>query len=121
MLYVLLEAKPILRKVLLTHCDDGVIKMINEILFNLMRGNLALSNEQLKKLNKCKTPLRSIIKSCKGKCLKKKRRIFVKQSGGSALAIALATAGQIIIPYLIEKATQFVQNKFYSKNSDSSK
>lgn len=112
MLYVLIAANPKLRKAILANCDDDVIRMIDEILHNLLKGNVPLSEEQLKKLSKHKNCLRSIQKKCKGKCLKSKRRIFVNQSGKNPLIGALAVAGRFLLPLLLEKGSEFIAKKF---------
>lgn len=116
MLYVLSQAKPKLKKAILTHCDDNVIRMLDEVVHNVLKGNIQLPTADLKKLQKDKKSLRGLYSKCrKTKCIKAKRRLFTNQVGGWANLLAMAA--RVIVPMLVEKAGEFVKDKFFPDNN----
>lgn len=88
--------------------------MIDEILYNLMKGNIKVSDSDLNKLKRHKTSLRTLHTACRGtKCLKKKRKLFVKQIGGNPLIGALMAAGRFILPMIAEKVGEYGLSKIF--------
>jgi hypothetical protein len=66
--------------------SPGLVKALSEIAHNLLRGNIALSKVQKKKLQRHKTLLRSL--ACKQYSCTHKRKII--QRGGAAFLPLLA-------------------------------
>ena len=59
-LHVLKNAKPKLRKAILTNCNRELINTISECVLNVLKGNLKLTDSQKRKLRKFRRQLRSI-------------------------------------------------------------
>jgi hypothetical protein len=80
-LKILFKAKPELRNALLKHADEHLVCTLCECVYNILRGNVPLKDQQKTKLAKYKTYLRSVVK--KSKSWKGKRKVL--QKGGNFL------------------------------------
>lgn len=114
LLYVLLGAKSKFRQEILKHCDESLIKLLDEILHNLLKGNVKVSENDMKKLKRHKTSLRNLNNKCRTtKCLKQKRKLFVKQIGGNPLLSVLGVAGRFLLPMIAEKIGEYGISKMF--------
>ena len=93
MLYVLKDADPKLRRAILRHADDDVIKTINEIAYNTLKGNTKLSGKVKNSLNPYKKELRCL--KCPKKTLKSKRKLLVQKGGFLPVLIGSILSGLI--------------------------
>lgn len=80
------DARPNLRKSILLHCDDNIIKTINECVYNTLKENIPLTVSEKRKLKKFKSVLRKVLKT-KGS-VNKKRKV-ISQGGGAFLPVLL--------------------------------
>lgn len=93
LLSVLNDAKPKLRKAILSNSDNDLIQTICEIVYNTIRGNCAIDPKTCQQLKKYKKSLRVL--SCPKQPLYAKRKIIVQKGGfipaliGSVLASLL--------------------------------
>lgn len=94
LLEALIHATPKERKALLKACDASRIHSICECAYNLLRGNIPLSEKERKQLSKHKSILRRIVK--RGECWAKKRKYLVQQGGGVIIPLLLSTALQAL-------------------------
>ena len=60
-LHALKDAKPKLRKAIISNCDKELIHTISECALNVLRGNVNLTDCQKKRLRKFKGSLRTVI------------------------------------------------------------
>ena len=97
-LYVLRDAKPKLRKILLQNVNDSVIQAINEIALNTLKGNIELTPEQKIQLKKYKNELRFL--RCSKRKVASKRKLLVQKGGFLPILIGTVLSG--IIGQLIE-------------------
>ena len=74
-LHVLKNAKPKLRKAILTNCNRELVKTISECVLNVLKGNLKLTDSQKRKLRQ----LRSVAGRRVALSTKKK---LINQRGG---------------------------------------
>jgi hypothetical protein len=65
-LAILFTSKPSIRKIFLKHADKNLVCTICECVYNLLKGNIAVSNVLKKKLSKRKEVLRKIEERRKG-------------------------------------------------------
>lgn len=80
------------RNLLIDYAEKGEIIALQEIVQNLLSGNIPLNNKQKGNLKKHKSLLRKIVK----KCSLRKKKSLLKQQGGfltSLLPIALNLIG----------------------------
>lgn len=96
-LKVLLKAKPELRKTLLKHADKAIIGTLCDCVYNLLLGNIDISDLQKKNLGRHKKFLRNIAK--KGCSWKSKKKII--QKGGNILI-------PLLLPILTSILTSFI-------------
>lgn len=84
MFEVLKSATPKLRKAILQNSDDDLICVLAEIILNIMRGHVPVSNQQKQKMKRYKTLFRNIVRQCSrhqpNKKLLKKQ---IVQTGGA--------------------------------------
>jgi len=78
-LHTLKDAKPKLRKAIISNCDKELIHAISECALNVLRGNVNLTDCQKKRLCKFKGRLRTVID--KRVPLSRKKRL-INQHGG---------------------------------------
>ena len=83
------------RKALLKAFDVSRIQTVCECAYNLLRGNVSVSDKQKKLLKKYKTVLRRIVKQ--GETWEKKRQYLVQKGGGVILPILLSTVLQAVL------------------------
>jgi len=76
---VLKNAKPKLRKAILSNCNKELINTISECVLNVLRGNVKLTDCQKRRLHKFRDQLRSV--AGRRVSLAAKKRI-INQSGG---------------------------------------
>lgn len=79
------DAKPKLRKSIVLHCDEDLIRTIDECVYNTLNGNIPLKACEIQKLEKFKTVLRKVLKT-KGSV---KKRKAILQGGGGFLPVLL--------------------------------
>ena len=60
-MHVLKNAKPKLRKALLSNCNKELINTISECVLNVLKGNLKLTDRQKRRLQKFSGQLRSVV------------------------------------------------------------
>lgn len=78
-LYALYKADPKLRKAIIKHSKDNLIKALAEISLNTLKGNIQHTPYIFKKLRTYKKKLRAM--ACPQQSIKAKRKILV-QTGG---------------------------------------
>lgn len=77
-------------------------------MFNLLKGNIKLNENDMKKLKRHKISIRNLNNKCRNtKCLKQKRKLFVKQIGGNPLLTVLGVAGKFLLPMIAEKLGEY--------------
>jgi len=86
-LHVLKDAKPKLRKAIISNCDKELIHTISECALNVLRGNVNLTDCQKKRLRKFKGSLRTVVD--KRVPLSRKKRL-INQSGGFLIPLISA-------------------------------
>lgn len=120
-LSALAEADPTFNKALIKYGNDNVIRVLHEILHNLLVGNIPLTGKQLNSLAKHKKQLRKIHHSCsKSKCIKKTRKIFIKQSGNNPILLAVLRIGAGILgEKLLEKSGDYIADKIKKFTTES--
>ena len=76
------------RRLLRRDCqEDGFVKCIGDCAYNILKGNIPLSNRQKKNLSKHRKLLRTLAGS--RNALTTKRRLLVNQKGGAFLGALL--------------------------------
>lgn len=100
MLYVLKNAKPKLRKAILSNVDDDVIHTINEIAYNTLNNNNPINHKTKSILKKYKSPLRCL--ACHKKSIASKKKILVQQGNGF-LPVLIGTVLSGVIGKLLSK------------------
>jgi len=86
-LHALKDAKPKLRKAIISNCDKELIHTISECALNVLRGNVNLSDCQKKRLRKFKGSLKTVID--KRVPLSRKKRL-INQRGGFLIPLISA-------------------------------
>lgn len=99
MLYVLKQASPKLRKILLKNVDPKVIKVLSEIAQNTLKGNVQIGASEKKKLRKYKKPLRCL--ACSKSSLSCKRKAVVQHGGFLGPLLGSVLAG--LVTSILEK------------------
>lgn len=90
---LLLTLTPVEIKALLKVLDVRRIRSICECAYNLLRGNIPVSDKRkLKKLRKYKALLRKL--AARGESMIKKRRYLIQKGGGILLPLLLSTVVQ---------------------------
>ena len=103
LLLTLSKCKPRLRKVLLENADKDLVDAICQCVFNLLQGNISLTNAEKEQLNKYRHSLRKIVNKSS---LKEKKKILVQHGGFLQYLIPAAITGiSEIISSLINKST----------------
>jgi hypothetical protein len=87
------------KRTLLENCGTDALKAILEIVLNVMKGNVKVSEKVRRKLKKYKSSLRKLI--CPQLSLKSKRKVLI-QSGGF-LNILLPTLIGGILNHILQK------------------
>jgi hypothetical protein len=87
------------RKVFLEKGSDEFIKAIIEILLNVLKGNVSVSDKIKKQLKKYKRILRALI--CPKVSLKAKRRVLIQKGGFLNIILPAVIGG--VLSYLFEK------------------
>jgi hypothetical protein len=82
------------RKALMNGATNADIKMLSEIIFNMLYGNVRLSKDKLHQLRRHKQYLREI--SNRQVSLVHKRAILRNQSGGSLFPILLPILSTVV-------------------------
>lgn len=83
------------RKAVLKAADKSRIQSVCECAHNLLKGNIAVSDQQKRKLRKHKQALRRLVK--KGESLGKKRRFIIQKGGGVLIPLLLSTVLQALL------------------------
>lgn len=86
-LHVLKNARPKLRKAIVSNCNKDLLNSICECVLNVLNGNIRISDCTKRKLRKFRTSLRSLID--KRRPLVSKRRV-IQQRGGFLLPLLSA-------------------------------
>jgi hypothetical protein len=92
-LKILFKAKPELRNALLKHADKDLVCTICECVYNILRGNIPVDENQKKKLTKRKTLLRNIVKKTKSWTGKRK---IIQKGGNFLIPLLLPIIGSLI-------------------------
>ena len=80
LLKVLSHCKPKIRNAILENCENDLIHIICDCVYNVVKGNVpGLTQEKVNKLARHKT---SLIKLSKKVPIKEKRKILIQKSGG---------------------------------------
>ena len=80
LLRVLSHCKPKIRNVILKNCENDLIHIMCDCVYNVVKGNVpGLTEEKVNKLARHKT---SLIKLTNKVPIKEKRKILVQKSGG---------------------------------------
>ena len=95
-LKVLKKAKPKIRKQILAQCNRDLVRCIGDCCYNVVKGNIKLSQKQKKRLKRHKNPVRLL--ASKKVSLKKKKDLLVQKGGflPALLAPILGIAGSLI-------------------------
>ena len=101
LLEALIHASPKERKALLKVCDISRIHSVCECVYNVLRGNVPLSDKCKRQLCKYKTTLRRIVK--RGESWVKKRRYLVQKGGGFFIPLLLSTVLQAAVQTALSK------------------
>jgi hypothetical protein len=101
LLVALSSCKPKIRKAILQNADKDLIDAICQCVFNLLDGNINLSNTEKIKLSQYKRKLRKIIEKSN---FKTKKKILIQKGGFLQFLIPAAITGiSEIISSLISK------------------
>lgn len=92
LLEALIHATPKERKALLKVCDISRIRSVCECAYNVLRGNVPLSDKSKNQLSKHKATIRRIVK--RGEKWTKKRKYLVQHGGGIVIPLLLSTVLQ---------------------------
>ena len=90
LLQTLLASKPILRKAIIDHASPNLINAISEIVWNMLKGVIKLTPEQIRRLSRYKEQFRSLVN--KRLSIKKKRKILNQKGTGAGLAALVPIA-----------------------------
>ena len=90
LLQTLLASKPILRKAIIDHASPDLINAISEIVWNMLKGVIKLTPEQIRRLSRYKEQFRSLVN--KRLSIKKKRKILNQRGTGAGLAALIPIA-----------------------------
>lgn len=94
-----------LRKAILSTCSDQVIQTLAEIVHNILKNNVNISQTDIEKLRKYKLTLRRIHSELmKKKKTSERRKIFLNQKGGF-LTPLLASVLSALVEYGVNKLT----------------
>ena len=94
LLKVLSHCRPKIRNAILKNCENNLIHIICDCVYNVVKGNVpGLTQEKLNKLAHHKT---SFIKLTKKDPIKEKRKILV-QKGGGFLPFLLPLVAKLIV------------------------
>lgn len=104
-LHVLKNSNCKLKKAILKNCDDRVVRVLAEILHNVLRGNVKVDAKLKNKLKKYKNPLLKLHKEIsRNTSVKYRRKKFTNQTGGfwpllleAALSGVLSYGGEKLI------------------------
>lgn len=99
-LHVLKDAKPKLRKAILSNVGNDVIKTINEIAYNTLHNNNPLSDDVKLSLKRYKKSLRCL--SCQKRSLASKKKVLL-QHGNGFLPILIGTVLSGIIGNMLNR------------------
>lgn len=92
-LFVLKEAHTKLRKVILKHVDDIVIKTLNEILVNIMNNNHKLKKVEYEKIKCYKNAIRKICSP--NTSIQLKRKHLIQKGGFLPIVLSSVLSGVI--------------------------
>lgn len=95
LLTALIHATPKERKALLKVCENRRIRSVCECAYNVLRGNVRLSDKSKRSLRKHKEALRRLVK--RGEGWTKKRKYLVQKGGGILLPLLLSTVLQSVL------------------------
>lgn len=95
LLSALVHATPKERKALLKVCDVSRIRSVCECAYNLLRGNVTLTDSRKQQLHKHKASLRRLAR--RGESWAKKRKFLVQKGGGILLPVLLSTVLQALL------------------------
>lgn len=108
-------SNPKLRKVLIQSASKEQIKLLIEIILNLLNGNVPLTQHELKKLSKYKSRLREIAKHAYRKKLPiRKTRNLINQTGTglpAVISILLPLLGKAILSGAVGASSAIVVKK----------
>lgn len=88
-LLTLQAAEPKLFKAIIKGASPNVIKIICEIIYNILRGNVELKPEIRRKLKQYKKELRCMV--CRKHSLTSKRRVLNQKGGGVFLPLIIGS------------------------------
>lgn len=71
------------QKAMIGNCDDKVIHTLSDVVHNILKGNVKMSDTDHRRLKRYKTALRKIHSSIKkNRSAKNRRKVLVNQVGG---------------------------------------
>lgn len=104
-LYALQAGEPKLNRAIIQNVSPTIIKIICEIIYNILQGNVKLDSKTRKQLEKYKRQLRCLV--CRKRSLAAKRRILNQKGGAAFLPVIIAR----VLPYLIGALGDKILNK----------
>ena len=109
LLRVLSHCKPKIRNATMKNCENDLIHIIRDCVYNVVKGNIpCLTQEKVNKLARHKT---SLIKLTKKVPIKEKRKILV-QKGGGFLPFLLP----LVAPLIAKAVSKIAQLLYYEKS-----
>ena len=90
MLELISRSKVKLRKAILTNADKDLVEAICHLVFNLLKGNIHLSEKEKQKLSNYRKTLRNLVKKSS---FKEKKKILVQKGGFLEYLIPAAIGG----------------------------
>ena len=93
------------RKAILKSADRALVRAICECIFNVLSGNIQISIENKKRLNKHKTILRKLTNPQKKRSWVQRKKILIQK-------------GSVILPFLIQPVMSILLSKLLEKNGE---
>jgi hypothetical protein len=86
-LQLLKNSRPRERKVLLSGAENAIIKVLSEVIYNMLHGNVSLGNDKIRQLRRYKQILQTM--SNRSVSLDQKRTLLHQYGGGGLLTLLL--------------------------------
>lgn len=88
-LYTLQNAEPKLFNAVIKNCKSNLIRLLCEIVYNILRGNVKLKPNILNKLRQYKKELRCMV--CRKRSISSKRRVLNQKGGGVFIPLIIGS------------------------------
>ena len=93
-LQLLKTSRPKERKLLLSGAENDIIKILSEIIYNLLHGNVPLSSDKIRQLRKYKQTLHSLSKRTVS--LHQKRILLQQRGSGAFFPLLLPVISSVL-------------------------